>query len=152
MAKFKYRMQNILDIKYKLEDNAKQSLANAMMRLREEEDIKQKMIARRDDYEAEYKKMLVGTLDFLAMDQTANAVLFMNERLEEQDETIKNCSKDVELARKKLNQIIQERKMHETLKEKEFEEFLHELSMQEIKEIDEVVSYQYGQEKAVTEE
>ena len=34
MAKFSYRMQNILDIKYKMEEQAKSSFAAAMARLR----------------------------------------------------------------------------------------------------------------------
>lgn len=152
MAKFQYRMQNILDIKYKLEDTAKQEFADALLRLREEEDKQQQMITRRDGYAAEYDAMLVGRLDFLAMEQCANAVDIMNEKISEQDNVIRNRSKELEQYRQKLNQVMQERKMHETLKEKQFEEFQRELSMQEVKEIDEVVSYQYGQGKTVAEE
>lgn len=152
MAKFIYRMQNILDIKYKLEETAKQEFADALLRLRTEEDKQKQMIARRDGYAAEYESMLVGKLDFLAMEQCANSVDIMNEMIAAQDNVIRNRSKELEQTRQKLNQVIQERKMHETLKEKQFEEFQHELSMQEVKEIDEVVSYQYGQGKAGTEE
>lgn len=152
MAKFIYRMQNILDIKYKLEETAKQEFADALLRLRTEEDKQKQMIARRDGYVAEYESMLVGKLDFLAMEQCANSVDIMNEMIAAQDNVIRNRSKEFEQTRQKLNQVIQERKMHETLKEKQFEEFQHELSMQEVKEIDEVVSYQYGQGKAGTEE
>lgn len=152
MAKFIYRMQNILDIKYKLEETAKQEFADALLRLRTEEDKQKQMIARRDGYVAEYESMLVGKLDFLAMEQCANSVDIMNEMIAAQDNVIRNRSKELEQTRQKLNQVIQERKMHETLKEKQFEEFQHELSMQEVKEIDEVVSYQYGQGKAGTEE
>ena len=38
MAKFIYRMQNILDIKYKLEETEKQNFAAALQRLRNEEE------------------------------------------------------------------------------------------------------------------
>lgn len=152
MAKFIYRMQNILDIKYKLEETEKLNFAAALQRLRNEEEKLQHLVMRRDRYDYEYEQLLVGKLDFLKIEQCANAIDFLNEKITVQEQVIRNRSKELEQARQKLNQVIQERKMHEKLKEKQFEQFLQELSMQEIKEIDEVVSYQYGQGKSGTED
>ena len=152
MAKFIYRMQNILDIKYKLEETEKQNFAAALQRLRNEEEKLQHLVMRRDRYASLYEQLLVGKLDFLKIEQCANAIYFLNEKITDQEQVIRNRSKELEQARQKLNQVIQERKMHEKLKEKQFEQFLQELSMQEIKEIDEVVSYQYGQGKTGTED
>ena len=152
MAKFIYRMQNILDIKYKLEETEKQNFAAALQRLRNEEEKLQHLVMRRDRYASEYEQLLVGKLDFLKIEQCANAIDFLNEKITDQEQVIRNRSKELEQARQKLNQVIQERSMHEKLKEKQFEQFLQELSMQEIKEIDEVVSYQYGQGKTGTED
>ena len=150
--RFEYRMQNILDIKYKLEETEKQNFAAALQRLRNEEEKLQHLVMRRDRYASEYEQLLVGKLDFLKIEQCANAIDFLNEKITDQEQVIRNRSKELEQARQKLNQVIQERKMHEKLKEKQFEQFLQELSMQEIKEIDEVVSYQYGQGKTGTED
>lgn len=152
MAKFIYRMQNILDIKYKLEETEKQNFAATLQRLRNEEEKLQHLVMRRDRYASLYEQLLVGKLDFLKIEQCANAIDFLNEKITDQEQVIRNRSKELEQARQKLNQVIQERKMHEKLKEKQFEQFLQELSMQEIKEIDEVVSYQYGQGKTGTED
>ena len=152
MAKFIYRMQNILDIKYKLEETEKQNFAAALQRLRNEEEKLQHLVMRRDRYASLYEQLLVGKLDFFFIVQCANAIDFLNEKITDQEQVIRNRSKELEQARQKLNQVIQERKMHEKLKEKQFEQFLQELSMQEIKEIDEVVSYQYGQGKTGTED
>ena len=152
MAKFIYRMQNVLGIKYKLEETEKQNFAAALQRLRNEEEKLQHLVMRRDRYASEYEQLLVGKLDFLKIEQCANAIDFLNEKITDQEQVIRNRSKELEQARQKLNQVIQERKMHEKLKEKQFEQFLQELSMQEIKEIDEVVSYQYGQGKTGTED
>ena len=55
MAKFSYRMQNILDIKYKMEEQAKSSFATAMAKLRTEKDKLDAMFARKKELE-EYKK------------------------------------------------------------------------------------------------
>ena len=51
----------------------------------------------------------------------------------------------LERARGKLNEAVAERKIHEKLKENSFEEFVHEVNAAESKEIDELVSYTYGE-------
>ena len=145
MAKFIYRMQNILDIKYKLEETEKQNFAAALQRLRNEEEKLQHLVMRRDRYASEYEQLLVGKLDFLKIEQCANAIDFLNEKITDQEQVIRNRSKELEQARQKLNQVIQERKMHEKLKEHAFEEFLTEEKKQEGKEVDELTSYTYGQ-------
>ena len=55
MAKFKYRMQNILDIKQKLEEAAKMEFAEANARVLSEEEKLDSLHARRRAYEAEGK-------------------------------------------------------------------------------------------------
>mgnify|MGYP007124825442 CR=1 FL=1 len=44
----------------------------------------------------------------------------------------------------RLADAVKERKVQEKLKEKAFEQFLQELNAQEMKEIDEVVSFNYN--------
>ena len=58
---------------------------------------------------------------------------------------MRTAERNVEVARKKLEKVVQERKIQEKLKEKAFEAFQKELLMQEQKEIDELVSFRYGQ-------
>ena len=57
---------------------------------------------------------------------------------------VRLAEKNVETAMMKLTVAVKERKVQEKLKEKAFEEFLHELNAQEMKEIDEVVSFNYN--------
>lgn len=152
MAKFLYRMQNILDIKYKLEDAAKQEYAEARRRLNEEEDKLQALNGRRHIYYLNYKAALQGKLDFLEIEECSNAVDVIEQMIAAQMEAVRKCSRELEQARLKLNQVMQERKMHEKLKEKKFDEFLEELNSQENKEVDEVVSYQFNGSGDNTEE
>ena len=144
MAKFLYRMQNILDIKYKLEESAKQAYGEALARLHEEEDKLEALKLRREEYLTLYKESLTGNLDFLKIEENSDAVDRMDEMIEAQNEVIKRRSKELEIARQKMAEAMQERKMHEKLKEKQFEEFKEELSQEELKEVDQVVSYQYS--------
>ena len=144
MAKFIYRMQNILDIKYKLEEAAKQEYADAMLILAEEEAKLEQLRQRRYGYYLDYNESIRGKLDFVQIDECGNAMDIMDEMIMAQIEVVREKSKDVEKARNKLNTIMQERKMHEKLKENKFEEFKQEINAEEAKETDQVVSYQYN--------
>ena len=57
MAKFIYRMQSILDIKQKLEEQAKNEFAKARLQLTLEEDKLQKLKERKDAYVEEGRKL-----------------------------------------------------------------------------------------------
>ena len=144
MAKFTYNMQNILDIKYKLEDSAKQEYADASRALFVEEEKLEKLHIRKNSYYQEYQDAISGKLDFKYIDECGNAIDIMDMMIEQQNGVVKQKSKELEMVRQKLNQAMQERKMHEKLKEKQFEEFKHELSQNENKENDEVASYKFN--------
>ena len=145
-------MQNILDIKYKLEDSAKQEYAEARIRLNEEEEKLEALMIRKNEYYIQYQNAIQGNLDFLKIEELANAMDIMDEMIALQNEMVKKRNKELEKARAKLNQVMQERKMHEKLKEKQFDEFVVELNAQENKETDEVVSYQYNNSESESEE
>ena len=63
MAKFFYKMQNILDIKEKLETQARNDYAVANAALAEEEEKLNVLIRRRGEYEEKLKDSYSGTLD-----------------------------------------------------------------------------------------
>ncbi len=144
MAKFIYRMQNILDIKYKLEESAKQAYGEARMKLTEEEEKLEALKHRKEEYIEAYRRSLEGRLVFVDIEENSNAVDLMDGVIAAQNENVKKASRNLELARQKMAEAMQERKMHEKLKEKKFEEFVEELNAEEAKEIDQVVSYQYN--------
>lgn len=146
MAKFFYRMQNILDIKYKLEESAKQEYADAMHELAVEEEKLEHLKQRRYGYYLEYNASIKGKLDFVQIDECGNAMDIMDEMIAQQIELVREKSKEVERTRSKLNTVMQERKMHEKLKENKFEEFKQEINAEEAKETDQVVSYQYNKD------
>ncbi len=144
MAKFTYRMQNILDIKYKLEESAKQEYADAVRILAIEEERLNQLQKRKYGYYLDYNNAIKGRLDFVQIDECGNAMDIMDEMIATQNLVVKEKSKDVEKARNKLNTVMQERKMHEKLKENKFEEFKQEINAAEAKETDQVVSYQFN--------
>ena len=143
MAGFQYRMQNILNIKYKLETQAKTAFAVAAEKVREEEEKLNSLKRKREGYEEEAKVLVSTTLDIPKINFCHQSIEIMKDRIKNQTVALHIAERNLEAARVKLNQIMIERKTHEKLKEKEFEEFKRELQDQENKAIDELVSYSY---------
>lgn len=144
MGKFSYKMQNILDIKFKLENQAKTSFANAMAKAEEE---KQKMVQlqqKRNGYEEMYRQSLNSALDVRELNLCLKGMEQTKEKIKEQALAIHVAEKNVEAAREQLQEVMQERKTHEKLKEYAFDEYIKEINAAESKEIDELVSYNYG--------
>ena len=77
-----------------------------------------------------------------------DAIAYKKEEAEAQKIVIKRAEKRVDRAKAKLNEVMVDRKTHEKLREKAFAEFLRETSEQEMKEVDEVVSFQYNNQDA----
>lgn len=144
MAKFVYKMQNILELKYKLEEQAKSEYSQAMSELREEEKKLDTLNVRKNEYQAGLKEARSGKLILGEIRRYEQSIYTMEIMIENQVETIEHCKQLVEHRREKLNEVMMERKMHEKMKEKQFELFLAELNEAEKKEIDELVSFQYN--------
>ncbi len=144
MAKFFYRMQNILNIKYKLEEQAKQEFSDAQYRYRQEEERLERLKQRKRDYTEEMRGHAKERLNVMELERCNDAIALLDMRIREQKEVVFRAMTEVDQARAKLNQSIQERKTHEKLKEHQFESFLQELNAEEMKEIDELVSYQHN--------
>ena len=147
MAKFFYRMQNILNLKYKLEDQAKMEFAVARRRLTEEEEKLEALFCRKGEYEEEGRRLREDTFAVLDILENRNAILQMDEFIELQKLEVAKAEEALEAERQKLQEVMQERKIHEKLREKAFEAFMKEENARESKEIDELVSYTYGQKQ-----
>jgi len=144
MKKFRYRMESILKIKIKLEDQAKLAYANALANLNREEEMFNNMKQKKLAYENEQRLLNKGRLNIKKMRQLSDAVSIMNRMIENQTAVVKAAEKRLEAARKRLNEAMTERKTHEKLKEKAWQEYMTEYETEERKEIDEHNSYKYG--------
>lgn len=149
MAKFRYRLQNILNIKLKMEDQARQEFSSARIQLDEEEEKLAELIARKQTYEEEARKLREGTLKVRDIEENKNAILTLESYVSAQRVQVDKAARKLEQARIRMTEAMQERKTQETLREKAFEEFLREENRAESKAIDELTSYTYGQKQEV---
>lgn len=144
MAKFIYKMQNILDVKYKVEEQIKVEFAQANEAYNLEVKKLEDFVSRKYGYEEKLRNLYNENLNISEIRNTINAIDKMKEIIQQQIIEVNKASKHVEEVRQKLNEAMLERKTQETLREKAFEEFLLELKAQEDKETDELVSFRYG--------
>lgn len=147
MSKFIYRMQSVLDVKQKLEEQAKMEFATARARLNEEEEKLRYLEGRKLSYEEQGRKLQESGLNVLDILENRDAIARMKEFIDLQMVAIKQAERQMEAAREKLQEAVQESKIHAKLREKAFEEFMQEENKREAKEVDELVSYTYGQKK-----
>ncbi len=117
----------------------------AQSRLNEEEARLEKLIARKEGYIEEGRRMRLDNIDVVKLAENERSVKVMDEFIEGQRENVRLAERAVEAARMKLTEAMKEVKVQEKLREHAFEEFVEEQKAVESKEIDELVSYRYGQ-------
>ena len=137
-------MQSILNIKEKLEEQAKNEFAAARMRLDEEEEKLRALEERKQFYEDEGRRLRESALNILDLNENKIAIDRMDEFIAIQQIEVNRASALLEQARINLTNAMQEAQIQNKLKEKAFEEFKKEINAQEAKEIDELTSYTYG--------
>ena len=144
MTKFTFRLESILSIKLKLEEQAKMEFGAAKLKLNEEQDKLDGLFTKKSEYEEELKKLYSDDLDVKRINVTARAIDIVDEQIKVQKYAVKRAEKQVDLATQKLNTVMQERKSMEKLKENRFAEYMREYNEEESKQTDELISYQYG--------
>ncbi len=144
MAKFIFKMQSLLNIKLKLEEQAKAEYGIEQMKLNEEERKLEVLNSRKDGYQKQLKQTMSAQLNVMEIKRLENSIENIKYNIKIQITVIKAQQLRVEKARRKLDECMKERKTYEKLKEKAFEVFKQEINKQEQKEIDELVSYRFG--------
>lgn len=147
MAKFRYRMQSILDIKRKMETQAKMEFGQAQGRLLEEEERLKQLYQRKEGYLEEARQIRLHSLSVHKLRDNEYAMARMEEFIAAQMINVQKAEEEVEAAREKLKEVMMERKTHEKLREKAFEQFMKDENANESKEVDELTSYTYGQKR-----
>ncbi len=145
MAVYRYKLQGILDIKDKLETQAKQEFANANIKLLEEEALLEEIRKRKNEYIEEGVKLRLEVIDPVAIDINKRAVEVMEDEEKKQEIEVAVARKNVDAARKKMMDARTETRIYEKLKENDFKEFMIEEGKAESKEIDELNSFRFSE-------
>lgn len=152
MARFNYRMQNILQLKEKMEEQERNNFAARRRALTEEEDKLQALIDKRNAVAEEGKRLRQTVIDVRSIRENEDLQRYTEEQVKQQRIKVRVAEKSLDAARAKMQEAVQERKIHEKMREKAFERFIAEMNAAEVKEIDELTSYVYGTKDPVDDE
>ncbi len=144
MAVFRFSMQNILNMKEKLEEQEKNNFSQANMRLLEAEEELERLRRRLVVKEEELREEVSALADIQEIRTRENAVEIVKMYVRQQHLVVLQREKEVEVARQRLHEAMKERKTFEKLREKAFDAFVREENQKEQKEIDELISYRHG--------
>ncbi len=143
MAKFIFKMESILSVKEKLEEQAKAEYSIEIMKLRQEEEKLEELENRKNAYQTRLYEAVMDTLNISEIKILEDSVENIKYNIKLQLIVIANQQKSVDRAREKLDNAMKERKTYEKLKEKAFEEFKEQINAEEQKEINELVSFKF---------
>ena len=143
MAKFIFKMESILSVKEKLEEQAKAEYSIEIIKLRQEEEKLEELENRKDAYQTRLYEAVMDTLNISEIKILEDRVENIKYNIKLQLIVIANQQKNVDRAREKLDNAMKERKTYEKLKEKAFEEFKEQINAEEQKEINELVSFKF---------
>ena len=144
MARFVFSLQNLLDIKEKIEEQEKNNYSQANLRLQEAVEELEYLKSRHLDAQMMLREVMREVLDVQQIRSREEAVDILQMFVDSQQQVVYQRERELDEARERLNEAMKERKTFEKLKEKAFEEFMIEENRREQKEIDELVSYRFG--------
>lgn len=144
MARFIFSMQNILNMKEKLEEQEKNQYAQANMRLQEAIAELEALELRLENEKQKLQEDVSAELNIKEIRRREDAVEILRMYVRQQMLVVMQREKEVEIAKERLTEAMKERKTFEKLRERAFERFCIEENLREQKEVDELVSYRYG--------
>lgn len=144
MANFAYKMQNILNIKEKIEEQKRNELGQAMVIYQNEMDyqyelessLKENVDAFRNGHRQQH-----AVSEFQRLN---NNVKYYEDTLKVQKLVAARALSVVEQKREALKVALMEKQIQEKLKERAYEVFYEEEKDKELKILDEIVSFRYS--------
>ncbi len=113
MAKFIYKMQSLLNIKEKLEEQEKTAYGLAKATLNEEERRLAEFVAKKNRYIEEKRVEMSSSIHVQELTLLEHAIKSMEYRVEEQVLVVKRAEREVMLAQARLEHAMKERKIQE---------------------------------------
>ena len=112
-------MQNILDVKRKLEEQEKINYGIANAKLEEEKKKLRKLLLQRAGYEKELTELVSGTIDLAQIRMTKHAIDTMKTLIRSQMIQVHAAEANLEQARQRLKEVMIDRKTHEKQKKRQ---------------------------------
>ncbi len=144
MKGFKFRLESLLNIKEKFEQQAKITYGEEVAKLDTEKKKLEDLYVSKMENTQRQRESFTGTIDIFSFNQYRNYATKIDEMILSQIKAVEMQTVKTEEAKQKLAEIVKERKAFEKLKEKEIEQYKKEVQLAEDKQVDELVTYKFG--------
>jgi flagellar FliJ protein len=145
MAKFKFKLQPLLNVKLQQEDNLKNELGKAV---RKYEDEKELLLQLEDEKERYINELNGNSEQRITVDKIRKYTVyisFLSDKIKLQKDHVNKALEYVDKVREELVKTLKERQILEKFKEKRYAQFLREQLKEEQKINDEITSYRYSE-------
>jgi flagellar FliJ protein len=149
LAKFKFRMEQMLNIKRQMEESIKNDLANAIRVVELEKEKLNSLTTQKNDSIEQFRELMGKGVSVQKMKEYNAFIDSLENRMTSQKKAIIEAETVADKIRERLVQVVKEKKMLEKLKEKKFEEWKFEQQKKEELALGEIAGYKYIEHKAV---
>lgn len=147
--RFRYRLEKILELKIKAEDDEKEKLAALLQEEEREKLVKQELLNKLASVRVELKeRQHDGTLDINALRAFPQHIKYLENQIVNQDLRLRELAIRIKDQRDNLMQAAQERQAYEKNKEKNREKWTAEMDAKEATMLDELATIKAAREVA----
>ena len=149
--KFRYRLEKLLELKRKKEDDEKEKLAKLLQEEERERQVKAQLEQRLADVRVELReRQRNGTLDVNGLRFYPQHIKHLENLILNQELRLKELAIRIMEQRQNLLKAAQERQTYEKHKEKSQETWQAEIDAADAKMIDELATLKYAREQATS--
>lgn len=140
MKKFKFRLENVLELRIKALEDRQLEMAAIQARLNEAceqlEKIEKNKLEAKEDLE---KILEAGSdIDFISIKNHQDFIAKLTDDISIQHKIIADIENELEMKQEEVKEALKAKKMLEKLKEKEYKTFLKDFEQREAKELDDI--------------
>ena len=145
MKKFKFRLENVLELRIKALEDKQLEMAAIQTRLNDANNVlnsleQSKLQAKRD------LENILGAgenIEFIRIKNYQDYIVKLDDDISIQHKVIADIENELELKQEEVREALKAKKMLEKLKEKEYNAFLKDFEQRESKELDDIALTRY---------
>ena len=138
---FRFKLQRVLDLKLKQEDEKKNQIATLMQAIKTKEDELEALISEKKQKEFSLNDNRKRGISILEIRNINQYLLFLDKKINTVRFEISSLESNLNQKRLEYLELQKERKTFEKLKEKDYEKYLYNEKKEEEKMIDQIVTF-----------
>ena len=138
---FRFKLQRVLDLKLKQEDEKKNQIATLMQAIKTKEDELESLISEKKQKEFSLNDNRKRGISILEIRNINQYLLFLDKKINTLRFEISSLESNLNQKRLEYLELQKERKTFEKLKEKDYEKYLYNEKKEEEKMIDQIVTF-----------